>query len=393
LTFTEFSTESNYDFVTVFDGTSSSAPQIAKLSGVQIPAALEASSGSMFVVLESDFSVNGNGFQADFSAQVTSAEVSTPLVSPDDRISEVVLTEISPAPAVATSLPGQAEQSTELARVEGCSSSRQEISAIGGSIILSPDGAYAPNARCEWLISPSASAPVIVEFRAIATEDFFDTLTIYDGSSADADTRLGTYSGSTLPAAVTAPSGSVLLVFESDDSVQGAGFELDFSTATGSLVEQRLRNGVETTAKDGASPNWKVIAPSAVGAALVVALVLGLAFWYQRHSGQKQREEEATQKKREQILQQIPQIAQSSPEVVCSSESEESLPPTQTHSINLGGVEMQLDGVHRHTANDLDLGQETKMHVEMRFDDEVQHSSPTAAVSDSGVPSYVGVLG
>ena len=68
-TFEGLQTESNFDFVTVFDGSSADSPQLAHVSGVRIPgqATYHTSSHQMLVEYTSDGSVNGGGFEGSYN--------------------------------------------------------------------------------------------------------------------------------------------------------------------------------------------------------------------------------------------------------------------------------------------------------------------------------------
>ncbi len=67
LTFTEFDTESNFDFVIVYDGTDASAPILGSYSGSTLPPQVISSNSDMYVVFVSDESVAGGGFTANYN--------------------------------------------------------------------------------------------------------------------------------------------------------------------------------------------------------------------------------------------------------------------------------------------------------------------------------------
>lgn len=66
LNFSEFSTESSYDFVKIYDGTTTSAPLIGEYSGSQTPATITASSGNMLIHFTSDEVVTKKGWTASY---------------------------------------------------------------------------------------------------------------------------------------------------------------------------------------------------------------------------------------------------------------------------------------------------------------------------------------
>lgn len=65
LTFTEFDTEANFDFVIVHDGSDDTAPVLGSYSGSTLPPELYSSGSDLFVVFVSDESVVGGGFKAN----------------------------------------------------------------------------------------------------------------------------------------------------------------------------------------------------------------------------------------------------------------------------------------------------------------------------------------
>jgi hypothetical protein len=78
LSFDKFSTEENYDFLTVFDGEDTSAPKIGTFSGSKIPHSVSSSHGAMLVVFTSDSSGSDEGFTAHWSTSTTAAPTHPP---------------------------------------------------------------------------------------------------------------------------------------------------------------------------------------------------------------------------------------------------------------------------------------------------------------------------
>ena len=64
VTFSEFSTEADYDFVKLYDGTSSSAPLLGSYSGTAVPAAVTSTGSALTVVFTSDYAGIRTGFVA-----------------------------------------------------------------------------------------------------------------------------------------------------------------------------------------------------------------------------------------------------------------------------------------------------------------------------------------
>lgn len=71
VTFSQFSTESCCDQLSVYNGTNTAAPLLGYYSGSSIPPTLNASSGKMLFVWSTDGSVNSNGFAATWTSTLS----------------------------------------------------------------------------------------------------------------------------------------------------------------------------------------------------------------------------------------------------------------------------------------------------------------------------------
>jgi PKD repeat protein len=81
VTFSEFNTEANYDFLYIYDGTSTSATQIGKYSGTTSPGTVVATNedGALTFMFTSDYSVNKSGWVATVDCIVSTVEQTVPL--------------------------------------------------------------------------------------------------------------------------------------------------------------------------------------------------------------------------------------------------------------------------------------------------------------------------
>jgi CUB domain len=77
LTFVQFATELNYDFVKLYDGRDCTASLIAALSGSQIPTQFYSTQQYMFIEFISDSSVVLSGFNATYQS-IMSTSTPTP---------------------------------------------------------------------------------------------------------------------------------------------------------------------------------------------------------------------------------------------------------------------------------------------------------------------------
>ncbi len=74
LSFTQFSTELNKDVVSVYDGSTTSAPLLGTWSGTTVPPTLTSTGGSMLVTFASDATNQGLGWEATYTATVVGTE-------------------------------------------------------------------------------------------------------------------------------------------------------------------------------------------------------------------------------------------------------------------------------------------------------------------------------
>ena len=81
-------------------------------------------------------------------------------------------------------------------------------------------GDYADNAQCTWLVT--AAGPIAVVFKAFATEQGIDFVTLFDGTRGEVR-----YSGVAVPPPFSTNSTSLTILFTSDSSKGSSGFELE----------------------------------------------------------------------------------------------------------------------------------------------------------------------
>jgi Zn-dependent metalloprotease len=74
LTFTEFVTEANFDFVIVYDGADDTAPIMGSYSGSTVPNQLVSSAENMYVVFVSDESIVDGGFSANYNTYLVNTK-------------------------------------------------------------------------------------------------------------------------------------------------------------------------------------------------------------------------------------------------------------------------------------------------------------------------------
>ncbi|KAB0351992.1 hypothetical protein FD754_016849, partial [Muntiacus muntjak] len=97
--------------------------------------------------------------------------------------------------------------------------------------ILSPGypEPYGNNLNCIWKIIVTEGSGIQIQVISFATEQNWDSLEIYDGGDSTAP-RLGSFSGTTVPALLNSTSNQLYLHFQSDISVAAAGFHLEYKS-------------------------------------------------------------------------------------------------------------------------------------------------------------------
>jgi PKD repeat protein len=111
----------------------------------------------------------------------------------------------------------------------------------GNQVITSCNGAiedgsglgnYSSGLNCSWTIQPSAAQNLTLSFSSFATQDSVDVVRVYDGADANAP-LLATYSGRGIPDPVSASSGRMHVVFQTDSFAVDAGWSAVFTCSTG----------------------------------------------------------------------------------------------------------------------------------------------------------------
>ncbi len=180
LTFTSFNTQSGYDKLYIYNGTSTNDPLLATYSGTTLPASVTASSGKMLLRFVTNASTTKSGWSAKYTSSTAFCSGTTTLTGNSGTITD-----------------GSGSQY------------------------------YDNNANCKWLIKPSGASSVKLTFTAFNTESGADYVKVYNGETTSSP-LLGSFSGSSTPAAVTANSGKMLVCFTSNATTKKPGFSANY---------------------------------------------------------------------------------------------------------------------------------------------------------------------
>lgn len=105
------------------------------------------------------------------------------------------------------------------------------IKEIAGDTADFTNGSYTFNysnkTYCKWRLLRSDTLPLTIYFKRFDTEPVYDNLVIYDlGSGKLLDTISGHFDPASPPDSVTSPSGKMFLIFSTNSSVTGKGWEI-----------------------------------------------------------------------------------------------------------------------------------------------------------------------
>ena len=167
--------------IKIYDGESAQDNLLAEFSGNEIPEAITSNSNKMLIVFSSDNAGTASGWYAEYTAN--KAEYCNGLTTLTD-------------------------QSGTLSDGSG------SFNYYNGTV-------------CMWQIVPEMAETVTLSFTSFNTEAQNDDVKIYDGESQE---LLAIYSGSNLPDPVTSQSGKMIIIFHTGPSVNGAGWEAEYTS-------------------------------------------------------------------------------------------------------------------------------------------------------------------
>uniref|UniRef100_A0A673GR16 CUB and sushi domain-containing protein 3-like n=1 Tax=Sinocyclocheilus rhinocerous TaxID=307959 RepID=A0A673GR16_9TELE len=112
--------------------------------------------------------------------------------------------------------------------------------------ILSPGypDPYDNHRNCVWKVFVPEGTGIQITVVTFSTEHNWDSLDFYDGVDSNAP-RLGSYSGTTIPPLLNTTSNNLFLNFQTDMSVSGAGFHLEYTGLDSCPEPQTPSNGVK----------------------------------------------------------------------------------------------------------------------------------------------------
>ncbi|XP_059839979.1 CUB and sushi domain-containing protein 3 [Hypanus sabinus] len=234
-----------HDVVDVYDGPTQQSSLLTSLSGSHSGESLPLSSGNQITIKFSSVGpVTAKGFHFVYQAVPrTSATQCSSVPEPrfgkrignNFAVGSVVVFECNPGYVLRGS-PGIKCASVPNALAQWNDSLPTCVVPCGGVLterkgsILSPSypEPYDNNLNCIWKITVPEGAGIQVQVISFATEHNWDSLDFFDGIDTNAP-RLGSFSGTTIPALLNSTSNNLYLNFQSDISISAAGFHLEYT--------------------------------------------------------------------------------------------------------------------------------------------------------------------
>ncbi|XP_065576705.1 cubilin-like [Artemia franciscana] len=180
ISFDDFNTEADNDVLTVYDGSSASAPVLVELSGVQTGLVVRSSTNQVFMKFRTNAETTSTGFSLSWTAVCGNRQ------------------------------------------------------AGPSGTITSPDypGAYPNNANACNAIDAEEGNIIQLTFTKLLTEVDVDFVSVYDGED-DTAPLLGRFSGNADGTVVTSTSNVLTVILTSDSSTYGLGYSADYITMPG----------------------------------------------------------------------------------------------------------------------------------------------------------------
>ena len=177
LLFYEFDLGQNDELI-IYDGDSINAPVVGTYTGTNMPESFTSTGNKLYVTFTTDGSGTGPGFYAEYTTT---------------------------SPTYCSGMPVLTEPSGTIS--DGSNSFN-----------------YNNNSICMWRIEPDWASDITLNFLEFDTEEGADLVKVYDGNYQP-PILLGEFSGSDIPAPVTATSGMMFITFNSNSSTTAGGWE------------------------------------------------------------------------------------------------------------------------------------------------------------------------
>jgi cubilin len=206
INFYQIDTELGNDTITIYDGPTTASPIITTLSGsISTVTNLLSTGNSMLVTFKTNGIQTGGGWRAIYTTQLLpTCNGTTTLTAASGKFND-------------------------------------------GSVAAAD---YAPDMNCSWLIQPTGASFVHLDFNRFDTQVNFDSLTVYDGPN-NSSPILGSYSGNTIPAAISSSGNSLFLEFKSNATQNATGWDISYTSTNSQCFNNLSLFTASGTVSDG----------------------------------------------------------------------------------------------------------------------------------------------
>lgn len=102
-------------------------------------------------------------------------------------------------------------------------------------------GNYTNDERTLFLIEPTNATSITLTVNQFDVESDWDYLYIYEGTTVF-DTKIGRYTGTTIPATINVNSGAVLIEFRSDCATTNPGYDISWGSSVITSINEQKKN-------------------------------------------------------------------------------------------------------------------------------------------------------
>ncbi len=185
------------DYLNIYDGPTTSSTLLGSFSGDTVPAVINSTDNKILVKFKANGGTPGQGFSLTYSSSLPTWCTGTQIIQGDTA------------------------------------------DITNGSNGFD----YSNKTNCRWRLMRNDTLPLTVYFSRFDTEPIYDNLTIFDlGSGLALDTISGHYDPSSPPDSVTAPSGKMFLIFSTNSSITGKGWEIYYPRKNTGIEESSRKN-------------------------------------------------------------------------------------------------------------------------------------------------------
>ncbi|CAG05694.1 unnamed protein product [Tetraodon nigroviridis] len=258
INFTLLQTEPEADYITVWDGSDMSSPQLGVFSGNTALGSAYSTSQKALIQFHSDFSTGGS-FILNFHAYCLKKCPPPPDVEnaelfyedEDFQIGDIVRYSCLPG----YTLVGKSELTCQLnslllfetptpACQAQCPANEERTSSSG--VILSPGfpGNYPNSQTCSWLLHMIPGYTINIYVELFHSEKQFDELEIFDGSSGQSPLLVALSGNHSSQLNFTSKTNQLYLRWSTDHATNKRGFKIRYSAAYCSINDPPLNGGV-----------------------------------------------------------------------------------------------------------------------------------------------------